>query len=355
MQRKNTGDTSLDSLDFDDVDVVGVENDMSDDIERIASDDIEMAKAAFKLNDEICTATSKGDDGCTIFSSPALRSALVSFVPHKCDIMEAALCLAFYFGSSVIYNQWIVLNERPLPVQAIRDSEGNIEYVREALFDQRKPHEESVPYFWVRLACVVIPVVQVLLSCFRQRIFRHDKTSTLCCYLVALGVTQLTTNSVKKYAGYLRPIFFADCQPNETYTDCLTDADGVRKSFPSSHASTAFCVMMLLTLYIHTRFGTPSLRSTRRCSCGCEDTNKATTASLVVRRYSLRFYLARLCSIASLLPMAAAVYVAASRVRDNKHHPADVVAGGLLGTSVAAFCHGVWFSAFVEDDYHHVE
>jgi len=42
--------------------------------------------------------------------------------------------------------------------------------------------------------------------------------------------------------------------------------------------------------------------------------------------------------------MAVAVFIAASRVVDNKHWPADVVAGALLGSSVANFVHGLFLS-----------
>jgi membrane-associated phospholipid phosphatase len=41
--------------------------------------------------------------------------------------------------------------------------------------------------------------------------------------------------------------------------------------------------------------------------------------------------------------MGVAVFVAASRVADNKHHPADVVGGAVLGTSVSLFVHSLWF------------
>jgi diacylglycerol diphosphate phosphatase/phosphatidate phosphatase len=51
----------------------------------------------------------------------------------------------------------------------------------------------------------------------------------------------------------------------------------------------------------------------------------------------------KLYSVLALVPMAVAGIVAASRVVDNKHHPADVVGGAVLGTSVAWFVHGLWY------------
>jgi membrane-associated phospholipid phosphatase len=40
------------------------------------------------------------------------------------------------------------------------------------------------------------------------------------------------------------------------------------------------------------------------------------------------------------LPAAYACYVAASRIVDYKHRPADVVAGALVGLAAAAACDG---------------
>jgi len=52
----------------------------------------------------------------------------------------------------------------------------------------------------------------------------------------------------------------------------------------------------------------------------------------------------RFVSIAALLvPMGVATFIAASRIVDNKHHPADVVGGAVLGTAVSVFVNGLWF------------
>ena len=54
--------------------------------------------------------------------------------------------------------------------------------------------------------------------------------------------------------------------------------------------------------------------------------------------------LSRLVSVLALLPMAVALWIAASRVRDNKHFPADVIAGSLIGLAIATYTHGLWFA-----------
>jgi membrane-associated phospholipid phosphatase len=47
-------------------------------------------------------------------------------------------------------------------------------------------------------------------------------------------------------------------------------------------------------------------------------------------------------SILCLLPLALALFIASSRVVDNKHFPADVVAGSVLGFSIARYFHFLW-------------
>lgn len=108
--------------------------------------------------------------------------------------------------------------------------------------------------------------------------------------------------------------------------------EDTRKSFPSGHASTSFCGLTLLTLFLHTRFGLPSLvhRQQRR-------TDPNGTGSILPTTTIYRFI-----SIFSLAPMALAVFIAVSRIVDNKHWPADVVGGAVLGASVANFVHGLW-------------
>jgi membrane-associated phospholipid phosphatase len=47
--------------------------------------------------------------------------------------------------------------------------------------------------------------------------------------------------------------------------------------------------------------------------------------------------------LALLLPMGLALFIAASRVVDNKHFPADVVGGSLLGAAISYYVYGLWF------------
>jgi membrane-associated phospholipid phosphatase len=53
--------------------------------------------------------------------------------------------------------------------------------------------------------------------------------------------------------------------------------------------------------------------------------------------------LERIKSVISYAPLILAGFIAASRVVDNKHFPADVIGGAILGASIAKLVHGVWY------------
>lgn len=47
--------------------------------------------------------------------------------------------------------------------------------------------------------------------------------------------------------------------------------------------------------------------------------------------------------VVTIAPLIVAGLVAASRVRENRHHPTDVIAGGLLGLFVAWGCFRIYY------------
>lgn len=153
---------------------------------------------------------------------------------------------------------------------------------------------------------------------------------TACVYATAIGLTNILTNAIKLYVGYLRPIFYDGCQPDEAYQYCTSGADSsqaVRKSFPSGHSSLAFCGLGLLAYYLEQHFGISKVRERRGGSDGVQPVQ-----------------LERVVSVLSLAPFFFAGFIASSRVVDNKHFPADVVGGSILGASVASFVHRIWYS-----------
>jgi diacylglycerol diphosphate phosphatase/phosphatidate phosphatase len=141
------------------------------------------------------------------------------------------------------------------------------------------------------------------------------------------------TNSVKLYVGYLRPVFFDVCEPDGDYEECTSgeDREG-RLSFPSGHASYSFCGLLLLSLYLERRFGVSRLRLWMHDP----------SSGQIVMGHKGPLRLARVVSILCYSPMVLAGFIAASRVVDNKHFPADVVGGAVLGGSIASLVHSIW-------------
>ncbi|SCU70130.1 Phosphatidic acid phostphatase, putative [Trypanosoma equiperdum] len=110
---------------------------------------------------------------------------------------------------------------------------------------------------------------------------------------------------LKVYAGVLRPDFLARLE-REGYNStsrvkdwCKVAAEG-RRSFPSGHSGCAFSVFTPMAMYFLSVL-------------------RAFSGASVWR------------TLVGLLPIYFACAVAASRLRDNRHHSGDVVAGSVIG------------------------
>ena len=135
-------------------------------------------------------------------------------------------------------------------------------------------------------------------------------------YAVGQALNGILTGGIKEYCGYFRPNYFAGCGWNATAMSCAIDFKEGRHSFPSGHSSSSACGAIVLTLFL--------LRACERLE---GDEGKAG-----MMRWLLRYGL----SIVVPVPMAVAGWIAASRVHDNWHFPADVAAGSALGAACGA-------------------
>ncbi|MGK3738434.1 MAG: membrane-associated phospholipid phosphatase [Bacillariaceae sp.] len=177
---------------------------------------------------------------------------------------------------------------------------------------------------------------------------------TICVYSVGFGITEVITCSVKYYVGYLRPIFLDICQP---YYDASSsdgggggggefrctneyEAKGARISFPSNHASGSFCGMLLLSLYLEHCFGTSITHPTTKTFLRKKKLPRRRQQQI---QDHAKHGLQRLVSLFCYTPMLFAVFIAASRVVDNRHFPADVVGGAVLGASIASLVFNIWY------------
>jgi diacylglycerol diphosphate phosphatase / phosphatidate phosphatase len=247
------------------------------------------------------------------------------------DFKELCACVLFALACYLATVADYVWTERPIPFQLL----SNGDYVRN-LSNNEIYDGETVPDTLLIVLAIILPVILQLMAA-KLLGERGDVHATLCIYLVALSLTLLATDLLKIYCAYLRPIFYAICEPDEKYETCTGDtgsSESYRRSFPSGHASTSFCGLTLLTLFIHTRFGVPCWQRKQLLMNGTATIN-STRSTLDPLQY-------RFISIFSLIPMGVASFIAASRVVDNKHFPADVITGTVLGASIAIFIHGLW-------------
>ncbi len=235
----------------------------------------------------------------------------------KDQVIELCISLTLGFGSFLLH--FLPVHERPIPYQLLESGEYVLNLSINEQFDG-----DTVSNTWLFLLSLIFPgLLQLLLVTKCTKFGRLDGIHrTVCSYAVAHALNDLATESMKVFCGYLRPSFYQLCEPDENYEYCLgADAEDARKSFPSGHASTSFCGLTLLALFLHQQFG---LRSIRKVEQTVIFAGEGSRIARCQTAYSKPPLLYRAISILSLLPVALALFVAASRVHDNKHFPADI-------------------------------
>ena len=100
-----------------------------------------------------------------------------------------------------------------------------------------------------------------------------------------------------------------------------------RRSFPSGHSGTAFNVFVFLALYTWGKTGAFNFKK----------------RALMIRSYSV---------ISGILLIFPAVWIAASRLSDYRHHTEDVIAGALLGTFFACLGYFVYYPSLKSENPH---
>ncbi|WFD06225.1 hypothetical protein MVES1_001568 [Malassezia vespertilionis] len=218
-------------------------------------------------------------------------------------------------------------------------------------------------------SCFLPALCIAALSFLQKRPLSQLNVGLLGLFL-AVSITASMSNTIKLWVGRPRPDFLARCKPHVLkppshgvyHSTLVTDAvctadiwshtivDGF-KSFPSGHSSCAFSGLVYLALYIrctmqgvmrsiaqaqYNTFELAAESDTERGSDVAEETNVSGTDSTKPRT-------SLICALAlPLLPIMAACYIAMSRLMDYKHHPTDVLAGGILGTVIAVAVFSVY-------------
>ena len=241
-------------------------------------------------------------------------------------ICESSFILAVFAVSLVVEFGSMPQFMRDIPIQVI--DANNVSYVRNLLFDQEEL-ESTVGTATLVVVGVLVPFLLQLgmATWFTKQRRPFDRYNTFCNYFMAFAMTFLVVDVIKLYCGYLRPHFYDVCQPNDNYEVCTNDdakeIREIRDSFPSGHAGLSLSGLGSFSLYLHRRFGVGSVTP-----------DKANTGI---------HQIARLWSFLSVFPVLVALFIGTSRIHDNHHHPADVVAGFMIGGVCAYFCHHVWF------------
>jgi len=157
-----------------------------------------------------------------------------------------------------------------------------------------------------------------------------------CGLAVTLLINKIVTNILKTQVGRLRPDFLARCQPIVTNSTVSFVSNSLvfydervctgipsvinegRVSFPSGHSSTAFAGLGFLALTLITLLS-PNINLSRAYQISIGNSARIITSALL---------------------FLGASYIAVSRVQQNVHNPTDVIAGSLLGFSIALL---VWW------------
>lgn len=200
----------------------------------------------------------------------------------------------------------------------------------------------TYPSWAILPGCFLLPLVAITGCHFARRACSRKSQpvavggwsslhSALLGLSMSIAFTLFVTTTVKLMVGRPRPDFIARCFGGEIppeipwrvpgYPACTGDEAKItegRKSFPSGHSSIAFAGLLYLTLYLADFLGVFS--------------DGKTPANAGDGKASPRHPWALFVSLA---PSLGAAYIAASRTSDYWHHCTDVLAGAILGSTVA--------------------
>lgn len=251
-----------------------------------------------------------------------LRSSLVHYCyasPQQAGEMMLSIAI-FALGKAIPFVFDSVFTwTSPIPYETTQDGEVLLELD----LSYELVSVETVPDWLAAILCILFPILLFFTVGFRTG-QPGDVHASMCCFLINVGLSWFLTDMIKIYTGQLRPNFYEMCSFNKQTLECETESAHLlkesRRSFPSGHASLAFSSMTTLTLYLIGKVGIQRhVHSKRITLC------------------------TRVWYLLSFLPLLLAFFVAASRVHDFWHHPADVVAGSAIGIGCALSVHGMWY------------
>lgn len=247
-----------------------------------------------------------------------------SYMNNPSMLAELIFCTFFlaisFFAPEKLFR--LQVYEREIPYQITQNGDFLFDQYINRLFSEN----ETIPDWLVVVMSFILPTLIIIVTGLISNT-KNDGHSGICSLFFALGSTEFITSFVKLYCGYFRPNFYSYCDFSEDTFTCNLGSNEPRKSFPSGHASMSFCAMTVLTLFFYGKIGL----------------HRGLSHHLREGRRNENYYKKRIFSVVAASPMLLAVFIAASRVHDDWHHPADIVGGAIIGLSTAIFGYGLWY------------
>ena len=144
---------------------------------------------------------------------PSLRLAGIRSTEGVCLIFvsPSSLFVLLYCLFAAQLPFWVKLNERNLPGEFVALSGDNKQTFVKDYENDFTSEAETVPQSALVFICVILPLLMfAAVKALTPPIFGDIRASVYgfaCAMATAGGVT----NTSKKYVGYLRPLFFANC------------------------------------------------------------------------------------------------------------------------------------------------
>jgi membrane-associated phospholipid phosphatase len=260
----------------------------------------------------------------------------LAYVRSYQNLLEVAFLGVFLLLCYLLPNHIVDKHERPIPYQVVQD-----QTLIDMTFGNDYHHNETIPGSLLNLICVVFPMCVFGLGILFGPL--GDYHAALCSYLLAMGSKIFIVACLKNYAGYLRPNFYSMCQFQPDKFVCDDETTSARESFPSGHAATALSSMTLLALFLLGKVRGATRH--RGLSAAVAHANSIHADhnihdDCIVWTPS---FISKVLAVLAVSPVCLGMFIATSRVRDNWHHPADVVGGGIIGACCALFAHRLWY------------
>lgn len=238
------------------------------------------------------------------------------FTWSSAQIRETLFCLVFavvgYYGpkKGLFPSQESIMN-RPIPMTVLQSGE----VLLDSRYNNPLVNNPTIGSSMLIFTGVWVPIILILLVEFCRR--QQNPKVILCSLLTTIGVTEGLTNMGKFYVRRHRPNYYALCGFNMATKTCTYPFQHIveaQLSFPSGHTSLSFCSATVIALWLYRMNSTGSSSKVRQL-------------------------------LSCLVPLTWAAFVGTSRIVDYWHHPSDVLAGCILGTSCAILCFTVHHSS----------